>query len=271
MSRWNAGIIALALFATPFAKAQEQQQPEKPKQHISDDRELSELDLSAWDCLDKPEGTGETADGVERNKQKNRAPIDLAGVEVLNLDTAGFLRYFAAFDAEANGKHRNELRPELREQLDALEKQVVSLTAYLGMAYSGAPETTNCGRGDIHDWHLEMFDHPIERAPTIGDPTPIICEITPRTQNQIFNAGIRIQKLAGFFRRSDFEREPMTQKPQLVRITGLLMWDDAHNGKADIGPTVESFTPNKYHHPWRSTGWEIHPALKVEVLSEDAH
>ncbi|MDQ6626804.1 MAG: hypothetical protein M3Y69_11815, partial [Verrucomicrobiota bacterium] len=171
----------------------------------------------------------------------------------------------------ANGKHRAELSAAQREQLNALEKQVVSLTAYLGMAYSGAPETTNCGHGDIHDWHLEMFERPIEHAPAIGDPTPIICEITPRTQSMIFKSGIRLQKLGGFFRNSDLETEPMGQKPQRVRITGLLMWDDAHIGKADIGSMIESITPNKYHHPWRSTGWEIHPVMKVEVVSDEAH
>ena len=261
MSRWNAAVLGLAMLIAAPAGAQK---------GISDDRELTELDLKSWDCLDKPEGTGETADGVERNKQKNRAPIDLAGVEVLELDTAGFRSRFSAFDAEANGKHRQELSPELREQLNSLEKQVVSLTAFLGMAYCGGPETTNCGRPDIHDWHLEMFERPIERAPTIGDPTPIICEITPRTQSLLFNAGVRLQKLGGFFRRSDLETEPMMQKPQLVRITGLLMWDDAHSGKADIGPTIGWITPNKYHHPWRSTGWEIHPAMKIEVLSGKA-
>ncbi|MFN2476659.1 MAG: hypothetical protein ABR526_10015 [Chthoniobacterales bacterium] len=241
------------------------------KEQISNDRDLTALDLSTWDCLEKPEGSGETADGVERNKQKNRAPFDLAGVEVLNFDIPGFVRYFSAFDAEANGKHRQDLSSAQREQLNALEKRVVSLTAYLGMAYSGAPETTNCGHGDIHDWHLEMFERPIEHAPTIGDATPIICEITPRTQDVIYKAGIRLQKLSGFFRRSDLETEPMAQKPQLVRITGLLMWDDAHIGKADIGPTIESITPNKYHHPWRLTGWEIHPVFKIEVLPDPGH
>lgn len=239
------------------------------QQKISDDRELTELDLSTWDCLDKPAGTGETADGVERNTQKNRGPIDLAGKDIPSFDTAGFMRYFSAFDAAANGKHRSELSPELREQLNALEKKVVSLTAYVGMVYVGGAETTNCGRGDIHDWHLEMFERPIERAPTIGAVTPIICEITPRSQSQLYRAGVRVQKLGGFFRRSDLEAEPMMQKPQLVRITGLLMWDDAHNGKADVGPIIESITPNKYHHPWRSTGWEIHPISKIEVLNDD--
>ena len=44
------------------------------------------------------------------------------------------------------------------------------------------------------------------------------------------------------------------------------MWDDDHNGKADIGHTIESRSKNGYHHPWRSTAWEIHPVIKIENL-----
>jgi hypothetical protein len=50
-----------------------------------------------------------------------------------------------------------------------------------------------------------------------------------------------------------------------VRITGNLMWDDDHNGKADIGTRVQSFSPNGYFHPWRETAWEIHPITKIEL------
>ncbi len=74
-----------------------------------------------------------------------------------------------------------------------MEKQVVSLTAYLVLAYAGPPESANCASVDFHDWHLEMFDQPLNHSPTIGDPTPIVAEITPRTQNAIFRAGVRIQ------------------------------------------------------------------------------
>src|SRR5205085_7852412 len=122
---------------------------------------------------------------------------------------------------------------------DALEKQVVSLTAYLVIAYAGPPETTNCASVDFHDWHLELFDKPLDHAPGIGDPTPIICEITPRTQNALFHDGVRIQKLAGFFRSPDLESQPTGQRAQRVRITGFLVWDDEHNGASDIGTTIQ--------------------------------
>ena len=52
----------------------------------------------------------------------------------------------------------------------------------------------------FHDWHLEIFVNPSDHAPQVGDPTPIICEITPRTERAIYRDGVRIQSLTGFFR-----------------------------------------------------------------------
>ena len=83
-------------------------------------------------------------------------------------------------------------------------------------------------------------------------------------QTALFRDGVRLQQLAGFFRRPDIESEPLGQKAQRVRITGYLLWDDDHNGAADIGTRIERVGRNKYHHPWRSTPWEIHPILKIE-------
>ncbi|MBA2431154.1 MAG: hypothetical protein H0V56_03460 [Chthoniobacterales bacterium] len=227
-------------------------------------RDFIPLDLTGWDCLDKPGGTGKTPDTIERNTGKNRPLIDLTGMKVPNFDTAGFLRHVSAFDAQTKGKRRKDLNATERTQLQALEQQVVSLTAYLVMAYAGPPESTNCGSVDFHDWHLEMFEKPQDHPPRPGDPTPIICETAPRTQTAVYRSGARVQQLSGFFRRPDLVVEPTSQKPQLIRITGYLLWDDDHNGKADIGPKIETVSANGYHRPWRSTPWEIHPVLKIE-------
>ncbi len=234
---------------------------------ISEDRDLKQIDLTGWDCLDQPAGSAKTEDGVERNAGKNRAPVDVTGLTVAKFDTAGLLKYVSAFDAQTVRKRRKDLTAPQREELAALEKQVVSLTAYLVLAYAGPPESTNCGSVDLHDWHLELFEQPLDHAPTIGDPTPIICEITPRTQNALFRDGVRIPQLAGFFRRPDLETEPTGHKAQRVRITGFLVWDDDHNGAADVGTTVRSIGKNKYHNPWRWTAWEIHPVLKIEPVN----
>ena len=53
--------------------------------------ELRDLDLTGWDCLSKLEGAARTQDGKERNVQKNRAAVDLAGVKVPSFDLSAFL------------------------------------------------------------------------------------------------------------------------------------------------------------------------------------
>ena len=233
---------------------------------ISEDRELKEIDLSAWDCQDHPEGSATTPDGVERNKLKNRSGIDLAGIQFPQFDTRSFLQKFAAFEMQTKGMRRKDLSAPLRPQLDPLEKEIVSFTGYLVLAYAGPPESTNCGNAEFHDWHLELFEKPLDHAPQIGDPTPIICEITPRTQNALFRDNIRMQALAGFIRAPNFTIEPTGHAARKVRVTGYLLWDDEHNGSADVGTTILSFGANKYHQPWRSTAWEIHPVIKIEAL-----
>jgi hypothetical protein len=134
------------------------------------------------------------------------------------------------------------------------------------LTYAGPPETTNCGSPVFHDWHLEIFAEPSDHAPREGDPTPIICEITPRTEQRICRAGVRIQSLAEFFRLQDVSYHATGHKAQKVRVTGYLTWDDDHNGSADVGSTVQWFSKNGFHHPWRSTAWEIHPVMKIETL-----
>src|SRR5205809_47956 len=147
------------------------------------------------------------------------------------------------------------------------EAPLVSLTAYLVLAYAGPPETTNCSSVDFHDWHLEMFDEPPDHPPQPGDPTPIIAEITPRTQNAIYRDGIRIQELAAFFRHPDVTYESTGHKAQKLRLTGYFLWDDEHNDNTkDVGATIHSIARNRYHNPWRPTAWEIHPVIKLERL-----
>jgi len=233
---------------------------------ISEDRELKEIDLTAWDCRDHPEGSAKTPDGVERNKLKNRSVIDLAGLQLPRFDTGSFLQKFAAFETQTKGMRRKDLNATQRQQLEPLEKQIVSFTGYLVLAYAGPPESTNCGSTDFHDWHLELFEQPLDHAPQIGDPTPIICEITPRTQNAVYRDNIRLQTLASFIRAPDLTIEPTGHAARKVRVTGYLLWDDEHNGAADVGTVIRTFGANKFHQPWRSTAWEIHPVIKIEAL-----
>jgi hypothetical protein len=103
------------------------------------------------------------------------------------------------YDSHIQGRHRGDLTAAQREELDAGENQIVSLTRWLVLVYPGPPETTNCADEKFHDWRLEIFEKPSDHAPQVGDPTPIICEITPRTERLIYREGVRIQSLAGFF------------------------------------------------------------------------
>lgn len=231
-----------------------------------DDTELRDIDITGWQCLNRPTGTAKTPDGGERNTMKNRAPVSLDGRKVEALDTAAFLKKVASCDAVLKAQRRNQLTGVQKAQLTDYEDQLVSITGYLVLAYPGPPETTNCGDKHFHDWHLELFEQPSDHHPQPGDPTPIICEVTPRTEQLVYRDGIRLQALAAFFREQK-QYVPTGHPAQLVKVTGYLMWDDEHNGKADVGTTVQYITAgNGFHHPWRSTAWEIHPVIRIEPI-----
>ena len=234
-------------------------------EQISDDRELKEIDLTSWNCVDRPQGTGKSPDTAERNRLKSRFAADLSKLAVAPFDTNSLLKHVADFDIETKGKRRKDLSADQKRRLEIMEAPLVSLTGYLVLAYPGPAESTNCGSVDFHDWHLEMFDQPADHPPQPGDPTPIIVEITPRTQNAIFRDGIRVQELAAFFRHPDVTYESTGHPAQKVKVTGYLLWDDEHNDNTkDVGATIRSIGRNRYHNPWRATAWEIHPVVKIE-------
>ena len=230
------------------------------------DTELKDLDVTGWDCVNKPEGTAQSDDAKERNRMKNRWPVNLSLFQIEPLDTSGFLKKVREYDARLESQRRGELTAAQKDELDRYENQIVSLTGWLVLAYAGPPETTNCASQRFHDWHLEVFENPSDHAPQVGDPTPIICEVTPRTEQRIYRDGVRIQSLTGFFRLPDVSYHATGHKAQKVRVTGYLMWDDDHNGSADVGSTIQWFSSNGFHHPWRSTAWEIHAVMKIEVI-----
>jgi hypothetical protein len=229
----------------------------------TEDTELRDLDVTEWDC--RSEGSAQSQDAQERNRMKNRWPVNLSLFPVESLDTAGFLKKVGEYDSRLQSKRRGELTAAQKDELDSYENQIVSLTGWLVLAYAGPPETTNCASPVFHDWHLEIFAQPSDHAPQEGDPMPIICEITPRTERRIYRDGIRIQSLAEFFRSQDVSYHARGHKAQKVRVTGYLMWDDDHNGTADVGSTIQWFSKNGFHHPWRSTAWELHPVMRVET------
>jgi len=231
--------------------------------------ELRDLDLTGWQCLTQVAGVARTQDGNERNVQKNRGPVEIP-TKISSFDFATFVNRAAEYDRQIERTHRRDMSPEQKEKVTALEKQIVSVTGWLVLAYQGVPETTNCRSKDFLDWHLELSPATADHPAQAGDPTPIICEITPRTQALVYRSGVRVQKLAAFERLPDNSFVPTGSKAHKIRVTGPLLWDDEHNkADSDHGSYIGWFSAEGYHHPWRATAWEIHPVLKIEDLGTE--
>jgi hypothetical protein len=131
----------------------------------TEDTELRDLDLAGWDCANQFEGTAQSQDARERNRLKNRWPVNLSLFPVEPLDTAGFFAKVREYDSRLQSKRRGELTAAQKDELDSYENQIVSLTGWLVLAYAGPPETTNCASPIFHDWHLEIFENPSDHAP----------------------------------------------------------------------------------------------------------
>jgi hypothetical protein len=233
--------------------------------------DLRDLSLKGWDCLAKREGTPYDAAGAARNRMKNRDWIAVTATNIPQWDYAQFVEHTHAFDAELGEvKARAALTPEATAKLAAIETQVVSVTGWLVLTYPGPPESCNCDSAEYHDWHIELVPKPLDHAPRIGDPTALICEVTPRVESAIYKSGVRLVKLAEFMnlgKPPNIVAHPTGTAPHKVRITGYLMWDDQHNEPdKDFGATIARGGSGEYHHPWRETAWEVHPLLKIEDL-----
>src|SRR5260370_3311347 len=107
------------------------------------DIELRDLDVTGWDCANQSEGTAQSQDARERNRLKNRWPVNLSLFTVERLDTAGFLTKGREYDSRLQSKRRGERTAAQKSELDEYENQIVSLTRCLLLAYSWPPETTN--------------------------------------------------------------------------------------------------------------------------------
>jgi hypothetical protein len=167
---------------------------ESPRLSLSGNRcniELRDLDVTGWDCVNKLERIAQSQDAMEPNRMKNRWPVNVAAFPVESLDTTAFLKKVREYDASILRDDRSKLTAAQKDQLDSYENQMVSLTGWLLVTYAGPPETANCASATFHDWHLEIFEKPSDHAPRIGDPTPTICEITPRTERPLGDANQR--------------------------------------------------------------------------------
>jgi hypothetical protein len=121
-----------------------------------------------------------------------------------------------------------------RQEITPLEQKGVAVEAFLIGVKQEGPETTNCRRQDLHDYHLWIVD---ARDQTRAES--VVVEMTPRWLAA--NDGWRLQT---------FKR--LAQQRANVRITGWLMFDPQHPDQ--IGKT-------------RGGLWEVHPITKIEVFS----
>src|SRR5213596_2377764 len=81
----------------------------------SEDVELRDLKLEAWNCSSKDEGTAQSQEAREPNRMKNRWLVNLSGFGVESLDTASFLKKVRDYDSYIQGKHRGDLTAAQRE------------------------------------------------------------------------------------------------------------------------------------------------------------
>jgi hypothetical protein len=119
-----------------------------------------------------------------------------------------------------------------RDEATKYEKLGVVLTGFLVKATQSGEEACNCDSSDNLDFHLSLTETPEQ---TVEDA--MVVEVTPRVLRH--HAKWSIRSL----------RELARQKAK-VRVSGWMMWDKEHKGHL-----------GKY----RTTLWEIHPILKLEV------
>src|SRR5207249_10359366 len=65
----------------------------------TEDTGLRDLDVAGWECVNQFEGTAQSQEARERNRMKNRWPVNLSAFTVEPLDTAAFLKNVREYDS----------------------------------------------------------------------------------------------------------------------------------------------------------------------------
>ncbi len=237
--------------------------------------ELRDLEITRWEGSKSDSGIAKYPDLAARNRMKNRLWVDVDTLPKGIVRHCTFDQFVVLADSitKAIGltsSGRKVLNPQQTEELAKAHRMFVSVEGWLVLAYPGGKESTNSYSEEYHDWHLELFDRPLDHYPRIGDPTPIIAEVTPFVERALYRKGVRLENLAAFMRYGsppNIVEFPVAPKARKIRITGQLLLDDSHTepGK-DVGAFVEKAEKGGYHNPWRRSAWEVHPIYKVEVI-----
>jgi hypothetical protein len=186
--------------------------------------------------LHGPDGScSATGDGGDTmtNRRKNRTDVPEQYHEVM-------WKALQTLPYPVAGKSLAQWTPEQLAQIEPYEGIAVSVVGYLTaikVEDRGSGESTNChflNPEDV-DWHLPL----VERHGD-GEATAIVVETTPRVRQQ--HAKWTPTRLA-----------PWVNSAAPVRISGWTLLDPEH--RAHLG---------KY----RSTLWEVHPIMKIEVFKD---
>src|SRR5882762_1072470 len=74
----------------------------------TEDTDITDLDVTGWDCANQFDGTAQSQDAKDRNRMKNRWPVNLSAT-VEELDTAAFFKRVGEYDSRLQSKRRGEL------------------------------------------------------------------------------------------------------------------------------------------------------------------
>lgn len=273
---WAVGLLWIVVLVS--CKSEE----EPATQHT----EIRDVRLGEQQCQDV-EGQPISRLDADRNRMKNRSWRDVPTDALIpTYSVQAFVQMTDSINAALGlesiplvgtrlGKFLNVVNDSTLSELHAHEQRIVAVEGWLGVVYAGGKESANCYSAEFHDWHLELFDHPLQHTPRIGDRTPIVAEITPRVESALYQQGVRLQHIAAFLRTKTVsgivftptKRFNVLHTPAFVRVTGYLFWDFSHAGSgSSVGRTIISAGEGTYYKPWRASAWEVHPILKIEVL-----
>jgi hypothetical protein len=134
-------------------------------------------------------------------------------------------------------------------EVRAWESKGVVVEGRLLMVRESGPESCNCRRDDLRDWHVWIG---VEKASSRADAkrkrnASVIAEPTPRWQAR---NGWRLRQFDALARQS-----------ARVRVYGWLLFDQEH---------PEETPRMKGDAATRGTLWEIHPVTKIEIFTGGA-
>jgi hypothetical protein len=126
----------------------------------------------------------------------------------------------------------------------------VEVTGYVAFVTEGGfEETSNCGRADLRDIHINIVTGPQE----VGNQTKyVVVEFTPRWEKTFGLDDSDYQKMLGGV-KSQIELKWVT-------FRGWMLYDYIH---ADASESVHPGKPGN----WRATPWEVHPVTSFKILS----